>query len=39
MTDKLAQQRKDNFISSELFILAALKEESSLGRILKQAGC
>ncbi|CEK11228.1 ATP-dependent chaperone ClpB [Legionella hackeliae] len=37
-TDKLAQQRKDSFISSELFILAALNEEGSLGRLLKQAG-
>lgn len=38
LTDKLAQQRKDNYISSELFILAALKEDHSLSRILKQAG-
>lgn len=38
LTDKLAQQRKDNYISSELFILAAIKEESSLSRILKQTG-
>jgi len=38
LTDKLSQQRKDNFISSELFILAAINEDSSLSRILKQAG-
>lgn len=38
LTDKLAQQRKDNFISSELFILAAMNEEGTLSRILKQAG-
>lgn len=38
LTDKLSQQRKDNFISSELFILAAVSEEGSLARILKQAG-
>lgn len=38
-TDKLAQQKKDNFISSELFILAAINEEgSSVARILKEAG-
>ncbi|KTD73495.1 ATP-dependent chaperone ClpB [Legionella tucsonensis] len=39
LTDKLAQQKKDNFISSELFVLAAISEEGSLSRILKQAGC
>lgn len=39
LTDKLSQQKKDNFISSELFVLAAIKEESSsLSRLLKQAG-
>ncbi|KGP63880.1 protein disaggregation chaperone [Legionella norrlandica] len=38
LTDKLSQQRKDNFISSELFILAAISEDGSLARILKQAG-
>lgn len=39
LTDKLAQQKKDNFISSELFVLAAISEEGILSRILKQAGC
>ncbi|KTC79365.1 endopeptidase Clp ATP-binding subunit B [Legionella cherrii] len=38
LTDKLAQQKKDNFISSELFVLAAISEEGSLSRIMKQAG-
>ncbi len=38
LTDKLSQQRKDNFISSELFILAAVTEDGSLSKILKQAG-
>lgn len=38
LTDKLSQQRKDNFVSSELFILAAISEDSSLAKILKQAG-
>lgn len=38
LTDKLSQQRKDNFISSELFILAAIQEDSSLCKLLKQAG-
>ncbi len=38
LTDKLAQKRKDKYISSELFILAAVSEDGSLGRLLKQAG-
>ncbi|STY29101.1 endopeptidase Clp ATP-binding subunit B [Legionella wadsworthii] len=38
LTDKLAQQKKDNFISSELFVLAAISEEGTLSRMLKQAG-
>ncbi|MDI1351930.1 MAG: ATP-dependent chaperone ClpB, partial [bacterium] len=38
LTDKLSQQKKDNFISSELFIQAAISEDGSLSRILKQAG-
>ncbi|MDP3705538.1 MAG: ATP-dependent chaperone ClpB [Legionellaceae bacterium] len=38
LTDKLAQERKDNYISSELFILAAINEGGSLAKILKQAG-
>ncbi|MGC6342017.1 ATP-dependent chaperone ClpB [Bisgaard Taxon 45] len=37
LCDKLAQQRQDKFISSELFLLAAL-EEKSLGDVLKKCG-
>ncbi len=36
--DKLAQQRKDQFISSELFVLAAIEDKGELGRILKSLG-
>jgi ATP-dependent Clp protease ATP-binding subunit ClpB len=36
--DKLAQQRKDAFIASELFILAALEDKGPLGKIMKDAG-
>ncbi|MDP2561860.1 ATP-dependent chaperone ClpB [Psychrobium sp. 1_MG-2023] len=35
--DKLAQKRKDRYISSELFILAALNDKSALGEILRKA--
>lgn len=35
--DKLAQKRKDKFISSELFVLAALDDKGILGEILRQA--
>ncbi|QBS13135.1 ATP-dependent chaperone ClpB [Legionella geestiana] len=38
LTDKLAQKQGDSYISSELFLLAALLEEGSLSRLLKQAG-
>jgi len=38
MTDKLAQQRKDNFISTELFVLAALDDKGALGRALREVG-
>ena len=38
ITDKLAQKRKDQFISSELFILAALEVSDTLTDLLKQAG-
>ncbi len=31
LTDKLAQQRKDAYISSELFVLAALEDQGELG--------
>lgn len=36
--DKFAQERQDQFISSELFILAALDDKGALGKLLKQAG-
>ncbi|TQV82996.1 ATP-dependent chaperone ClpB [Aliikangiella coralliicola] len=36
--DKLAQQRKDQYISSELFVLAAVDDKGELGRILKSLG-
>jgi len=38
LTDKLAQQRGDGFIASELFVLAALEDKGELGRALKDAG-
>ena len=37
VTDKLAQQRGDQFISSELFVLAAF-EDRALARRFKEAG-
>jgi len=37
VTDKLAQQRGDQFISSELLVLAAF-EDRALARLLKEAG-
>jgi ATP-dependent Clp protease ATP-binding subunit ClpB len=36
--DKYAQKLKDSYISSELFLLAALEDEAVLGRILKKTG-
>lgn len=38
LADKYAQDRKDKFIASELFLLAALKDEGAVGRALKTAG-
>src|ERR1700692_2727459 len=38
VTDKLAQKRGDQFISSELFVLAACDDRGELGRILKSCG-
>nr|WP_281172665.1 ATP-dependent chaperone ClpB [Nevskia soli] len=38
LTDKLAQQRKDQFISTELFVLAALEDKGTLGKALRDAG-
>ena len=36
--DKLAQQRKDQYISSELFVLAAVEDKGELGRLMREAG-
>ncbi len=38
VTDKLAQQRGDAFIASELFVLAALDDKGEVGRALKESG-
>src|SRR5690348_4788891 len=38
LTDKLAQQRGDQFIASELFVLACLEDKGDVGRALKAAG-
>jgi ATP-dependent Clp protease ATP-binding subunit ClpB len=38
ITDKLAQKRDDQYISSELFVLAAMDEKSPLKTILETAG-
>jgi len=38
ITDKLAQKRDDQYISSELFVLAAMEDKSPLKTILETAG-
>ncbi|HMV40310.1 MAG TPA: Clp protease N-terminal domain-containing protein, partial [Plasticicumulans sp.] len=38
LTDKLAQQRRDQYISSELFVLAAVEDKGTLGEILRRHG-
>ena len=38
LCDKFAQQNQDKFISSELFLLAALEERGTLSDILKKCG-
>jgi len=38
LTDKLAQKRGDQFITSELFLLAALEDRGSVGELLRKAG-
>jgi len=38
LTDKIAQKRQDKYISSELFLLAALDDKGELGQFLKEAG-
>ncbi|OIQ24425.1 ATP-dependent chaperone ClpB [uncultured Vibrio sp.] len=38
MCDKVAQKRQDSFISSEVFLLAALDDKGALGSLLKEVG-
>ncbi len=38
VTDKLAQDRDDQYISSELFVLAATDDQGVLGEILRDSG-
>jgi len=38
VTDKFAQDRGDQYISSELFVLAACKDKGTLGKMLAEAG-
>jgi ATP-dependent Clp protease ATP-binding subunit ClpB len=38
LTDKEATRRGDQFIASELFLLAAAKDKGDTGRLLKQSG-
>ena len=38
LTDKLAQKRGDQYISSELFVLAALEDKGQLGTLLRDCG-
>ncbi|MGB5652003.1 MAG: Clp protease N-terminal domain-containing protein, partial [Sedimenticolaceae bacterium] len=37
-TDKLAQQRKDQYISSELYVLAAVEDKGAIGDLMRKAG-
>ena len=37
-TDQLAQQRNDQYIASELFVLAALEDKGEVGRVLRESG-
>lgn len=38
LSDKISQKRKDDFITSEVFVLAAIDDTGQLGSILKQLG-
>nr|MCH9671714.1 AAA family ATPase [Gammaproteobacteria bacterium] len=38
VTDKLAQDRKDQYVSSELFVLAASADKGELGALLEKCG-
>ncbi len=37
-TDKLSQQRKDSYISSEMFVLAAVEDQGALGDLMRKSG-
>ncbi|MCY3768597.1 MAG: ATP-dependent chaperone ClpB [Gammaproteobacteria bacterium] len=38
ITDKLSQDRNDQYIASELFVLAALEDKGELGKLMRNAG-
>jgi len=38
VTDKLSQQHQDAYISSEFFLLAAVEDKGTLGKLLREAG-
>ncbi|OOF21049.1 ATP-dependent chaperone ClpB [Salinivibrio sp. IB872] len=38
LCDKISQKRKDKYISSELFVLAAVEDKGSLGELLRSHG-
>lgn len=38
LCDKVAQKRQDTYISSEIFLLAALEDRGPLGQLLKEIG-
>jgi len=38
LTDKLAQERKDAYIASELFVLAACQDKGELAQLLREQG-
>ncbi len=39
LSDKLAQKRKDAYISSEIFLLAACADKGQIGELLRRCGC
>lgn len=38
LSDKIAQKRKDKYITSEIFVLAAVQDKGKLGELLRQIG-
>lgn len=38
LCDKIAQKRKDEYITSEVYVLSALQDKGKLGELLKQLG-